>query len=219
MQTILEQIWAGFIGASELEKSATILGVLGVWLMIRRSLWAFPVGMAQVTLSAIVFRDYHMYADAALQFVFFAALAYGWWHWLYGGGGKAAARAEEGARAEGGEKNTLPVTRLPSSQWSAWAAAGAVGAWTWGWFLDARTDADMPYWDATIASFSLVGQWLQARKKLENWAVWIAVDVLAVGVFWVKELYWFSFLYGLFVFMAIGGHREWLKAFREHARR
>lgn len=202
MQQVLHDIWTGLIGASALEQSATLLGILGVWLMIRQNLWAFPVGMVQVTLSGIVFYQYRLYADAMLQGFFFSVLGYGWWHWVHGAS----------------DRRELPVTRLRRIGIMGYAALGATGAGVWGWLLITRTDADLPYWDAFIGAFSIVGQWLQARKKLENWSAWMLVNAVAMGVYWVKELYWFSLLYGLFFFMAAGGHKAWLASWRSDAR-
>lgn len=200
MTEVLHSIWNGFADASLAEQSATVLGVLGVWLMIRRTLWAFPVGLLQVALSAWVFYRSRFYADMKLQAVFFAALAYGWWHW------------SRGTRSAG-EK--LPVTRLDGRGWSFAIGTGLLGAWLWGWYLAANTDAQMPYRDAFISSFSIVAQWLQSRKKLENWYGWILVNGAAVPVYWLGGMHWFSVLYFLFLLMAVAGYREWKSALRE----
>jgi len=201
MAEILQGIWSGAVGASWLEQTATVLGVLGVWLMIRQNLWAFPVGLVQVTLSAVVFYQYKLYADAKLQGFFFAVLAYGWWHWVRGKGGQPE----------------LPVTRLSAPAVLGHVGLGAAGAAVWGWLLATRTDAALPYWDAFIGAFSIVSQWLQARKKLENWAGWIVVNAVAVAIYWRKELYWFSVLYALFLVLAVGGHRAWSASWRSRA--
>jgi nicotinamide mononucleotide transporter len=194
MSGILQAIWEGMTSATPLEQSATILGVLGVWLMIRQSLWAFPVGLVQVALSAVVFHQYRLYADRNLQAVFFAVLAYGWWHWFRG----------EKTQGEGAQVGVL--------SW-AWRAAfvvlGCAASGAWGWYQAHYTDAAMPYRDAFISSFSILAQWLQARRKLENWHGWILVNATAVPVYWLAGMHWFSVLYFLFLLMALGGLREW----------
>ena len=194
MHSVLHEIWIGMSGASPTEQAATLLGVLGVWLMIRLSLWAFPVGMAQVALSAIVFYRARFYADMKLQGVFFVALAYGWWHWTHGGPQKDALR---------------PITRLTPGGWIGAVGASIAGGFIWGWYLRHYTDAAMPYRDAFISSFSIVSQWLQSRKVLENWHGWILVNAAAVPVYWIGGMTWFAVLYFLFLLMAIGGYREW----------
>lgn len=196
MSELLHSIWAGIIGASWMEQLATVLGLLGVGLTIRQSLWNFPVGLVQVTLSGVVFYQARLYADMKLQVFFFAVLAYGWWHWA----------------RPGGNRKVLPVTRLSRGAIAACVGTGLAGTLLWGWYLQARTDAAMPYRDAFIASFSILSQWLQARKKLENWIGWMIVNAAAVAVYWIAGLHWFAVLYLLFFILAVGGHREWLKA-------
>ena len=80
--------------------------------------------------------------------------------------------------------------------------------------LHRATDADLPYWDAGTAAGSLVAQWMQARKWLENWAVWIAVDVVYVGMYLVKGLAFMAGLYAVFIVLAVLGFREWSRAMR-----
>lgn len=194
MSGLLQDIWTGMLAATPLEQSATILGVLGVWLMIRQSLWAFPVGLVQVLLSAIVFHQYRLYADRNLQAVFFAVLAYGWWHWVRG----------ERTQGEGAQ---VGVLGLPSRL--ACLGVGLLASAVWGWYQARFTDAAMPYRDAFISSFSILAQWLQSRRKLENWHGWILVNATAVPVYWIVGMRWFAVLYFLFLLMALGGLREW----------
>jgi len=200
MSGLFESLWLGMSSAGPLEQSATLLGILGVWLMIRRSLWAFPSGLAQVALSAVVFYQARFYADMKLQALFFAALAYGWWHWTHAGNSTGT---------------VLAVGRLsPRGRWLA-LVGGLVGTGLWGAYLSHATDAAMPYRDAFIASFSIVAQWLQSRKVLENWLAWMLVNATAVPVYWLGGMHWFSVLYLLFFLMALGGYRSWLAAERE----
>jgi nicotinamide mononucleotide transporter len=78
--------------------------------------------------------------------------------------------------------------------------------------MDRLTDAALPYPDAFTTAASLVAQWLLTRKKLDTWTFWIAVDVVAVGVYLRKELYVTAFLYGVFLAMAITGLIAWRRA-------
>ena len=82
-----------------------------------------------------------------------------------------------------------------------------------GWQREAGREASaVPYWDATVTAFSLVAQWLLAQKVLENWLIWIAVDVLYVGIFVFRQLYPSAVLYGIFLFLATQGYLEWKKS-------
>lgn len=199
MSTIITEIWQAMIAASWVEQVATVLGLLGVTLTIRQSLWNFPIGLVQVVLSARVFYQARLYADMKLQGFFFVVLAYGWWHWM----------------RPGGTKDELVVTRLTPGGTFAHIAAGVAGTLLWGYYLHVYTDAAMPFRDAFIASFSILSQWLQARKKLENWIGWMVVNSSAVAVYWLSGLYWFAVLYLLFFVLAAVGHFEWLKSWRK----
>jgi len=194
MTDILSSLWSDLCSAGPLEQSATVLGVVGVWLMIRESLWAFPVGLVQVSLSALVFYNSRFYADMKLQGLFFIVLIYGWWHWTH---------------PKAGARDALPVGRLNAGGWMLALGSGLAGTVLWGLYLAHSTDAAMPFRDSFIASFSVVAQWLQARKRVENWYGWILVNAVAVPVYWLGGMYWFSILYFLFLLMAIGGLREW----------
>jgi nicotinamide mononucleotide transporter len=184
------------------EIAGTLLGVLGVWLMIRQNIWGWPVGLVQVSVYAWVFYGARLYSDVILQAFFFGIQAYGWVHWL---GRRGACDPAGGAATV----SVLPVTRLAPAATAAWIGIGAVVTAGWGTYMQRTTDAALPHWDAFILVFSLIAQWLQARKKLECWAGWIIVNTVAIGVYWTKDLHLTAGLYGLFWLMAAWGWREW----------
>lgn len=174
----------------------TVLGVVGVWLMIRQNILGWPVGLVQVSVYAWVFFEARLYSDAILQIAFFLIQAYGWWHWRHGP-----------ARARG-----LPVTRFGPGATAGAVVAGAVVTAGWGMFMQRATDASLPFWDAFILIFSLIAQWLQARKKLECWPGWLLVNTVAIGVYWVRDLRLTAGLYVIFWLMALWGWREWRRS-------
>lgn len=194
--SIGEQIIAGAVGASPAEQVATVLGVAGVWLMIKRSLWAFPVGLVQVAIFGWVCFRGRLYSETVLQGMFFAALAYGWWHWSGGG----AAQGRE-----------LPITCLSNRARLGWGL-GVLALWlAWGVVMH-RIGAALAWADAFVFALSVAAQVLQARKVIENWPGWLVANVAGVAVFWLKEFYWFALLYAVFAVMAWGGWREWRRA-------
>jgi nicotinamide mononucleotide transporter len=182
---------------SPFEIIGTALGVVGVWLMIRQNVWGWPVGLVQVTVSAWVFYEAKLYSDTILQFFFFVIQAYGWWHWQHG--------ADE-------RRTMLPVTRLRARAIVGWSAVGLACTVGWGETMRRTTDAALPHWDAFILMFSLIAQWWQARKRLECWAGWMAVNLVAVGVYWAKDLRLYAGLYLVFFGMAVAGHIAWRKS-------
>lgn len=194
--SIWSQVVAGALGASPAEQFATVLGVVGVWLMMKRSLWAFPAGLVQVAIFGWVCFHGGLYSETALQVMFFCALAYGWWHWT---------------RGRSDTTTELPITRLGGRERLAWAA-GVLMLWlVWGAIMR-RLGAAMAWADAFVFAVSVASQVLQARKVLDNWPGWLLANVVAIVVFWIKEYYWFAVLYGIFAVMACGGWREWRRA-------
>jgi nicotinamide mononucleotide transporter len=187
---------------SAIEIIATVFGLACVGLTIRRSIWCWPTGLVQVILYVWIFYKAKLYSDVGLQVVYIVLQLYGWHHWLRG-----SSRGD----AAGGE---LPISRLSSAGWCAWAIAGAVGSLALGTVMAKYTDAALPYWDAAIVALSLVAQTLLARKVLENWLFWITVDVLAVGVYAAKKLYPTTALYAVFLVMAVSGWLAWRRQFQ-----
>jgi len=184
---------------SPAETAGTVLGVIGVTLMVRQSVWGWPVGLVQVAVSAWVFHGARLYSDVLLQGCFFVLQAYGWWHWRRGGEGEGCP----------------PVTRSAPRLVATWAVLGLVLTMLWGELMRRVTGAALPHWDAFILVFSLLSQWLQARKRLENWVGWMAVNSVAIGVYWARDLRGFAALYLLFLGMAIWGHVSWRRTMEE----
>src|ERR1700709_1770608 len=82
LSAVWQNIWSGLTTSSLLDQANLVLGILGVWLMIRRSLWAFPIGLVAVSVQAVLFYQSHFPADAALQIFYFVTFAWGWRHWV-----------------------------------------------------------------------------------------------------------------------------------------
>lgn len=201
MSSVWQDIWTGLTTASPLDQANLALGVVGVGLMIRRSLWAFPVGLVSVVVQGVLFYRARYYADATVQIFFFGALVYGWWHWTH-----AKAGAVE-----------LPVTRLTARARGLGLALTVSGAVAWALVLRRHTDAVMPFRDAFIAAFSVAAQVLQSRKQIENWPVWVAVNLTAVGAYWVGGLYYTAMLYAVYLGLSFAGWRAWSRAARGEA--
>jgi nicotinamide mononucleotide transporter len=189
-------IWTGLTTAGPLDQANLVLGIVGVWLMVRRSLWAFPVGLVAVTVQGLLFYRTHFPADAALQIFYFASFAWGWWHWVQ----------DRGAAPE------LPVSRL-GVRGRALTLAGATAATViWALTVGPAMQAAMPWRDAFIAAFSVAAQVLQVRKNIENWPLWVIVNLVAVASYWSADLAFTAFLYAIYLGLALWGWRAWRKS-------
>jgi nicotinamide mononucleotide transporter len=180
-----------------IELVATFFGLACVWLTIRQSVWCWPVGLVQVGLYVWIFLHARLYSDVLLHVVYVGLGVYGWYHWVRGG-----------ARGDGGAP-TVPVSTLSRGAAAGWIAVAAAGTGVLGLAMHQFTDASLPYWDAAIASLSLVAQYLLARKVLETWPFWVVVDVLAIGVYGTKGLYITCGLYSVFLVLALTGWAAW----------
>lgn len=171
-------------------------GFLYVVLVIRQSVGCWPVGIVSAAVYVLVFFQARLYGAMTLQGVYIALMVYGWYEWLHGG-------------ASGGR---LVVTRMPGRWRGTLGLAGAGLSVAFGLFLKHRTDAALPFWDAGTTSFSLVAQFMTTRKWIENWLVWIAVDVVYVGIYVSQRLHPTAALYGAFLVLAVLGLVQWRRS-------
>lgn len=171
--------------------------VLAIWMVManmRVQIVAWPLAIASSAAYLVLFAHSRLYGEASLQLMFIAVSCWGWWQWKYGhqGDGSALAVRHLGARG----------------RWTL--AALALAAWPLlGLLLDHATDSDVPYFDALPTAGSVAGQWLLGRQYVENWPVWIAVNVVSIGLFSIKGLWLTVVLYALFAVLALLGWREW----------
>lgn len=175
--------WLEAVGASA--------GAVCVWLAAVSDAWTWPIGIGNNLLYLVVFWRSKLYADALLQLVYVGISLYGIWRWR-GGGGRVRP-VERGRPLE----LALVATAVAASTLVLWRV------------LAGATDSDVPGWDALTTSMSLGAQWLMSRRILENWHLWIAVDVVYVPLFVYKELYVTAGLYAFFMALCLLGLRDW----------
>jgi nicotinamide mononucleotide transporter len=184
---------------STLELLAVMLGLANVGLLVRRSIWNYPFGMAMVALYALIFFEAKLYGEAGLQVFFFVVQGWGWYLW---------------ARA-GGLEQAVEV------RWMGWPARilslVLVGLVTMGLgtLMYRLTDAAMPFADAAITGASVVAQVLLSVRRIENWILWIVIDVGSIALYIVRDLHLTAGLYCAFLVLATLGLVEWVKASRK----
>jgi nicotinamide mononucleotide transporter len=178
------------------ELVAVVLTLVAVYLTAKQIIWCWPLAMVSVTMYAIVFYLAKLYADMGLQAIYFALAGYGWWAWLHGG-------------EDHGE---LKVSLAPWPVRIGLIVLGAVVGAALGLTLHRFTDASLPFMDSTLTSYSIIGQWMQTRKLLEAWLLWMAVDVFYVGMFIFKGLLPTAGLYAVFLYLAAIGFVGWRRS-------
>ena len=184
-----------YLASHGLELAGMATTILGIWLTTKRLMICWPVVLISDFLYLVVFYQARLYSDALLQVFFVVFTFYGWWYWW------------RGVR-EVGEVRVIPLSiRAAAVALVVGAAGSALLAW-----LMIRVGAALPRLDATLASYSLVATWWQARKHTANWWLWIAVDVVYIGEYLYKSLAATALLYAGLVLLAVLGLRDWRRA-------
>lgn len=181
---------------SWVEVAGFATGALCVWLVVRRNIWNFAVGMANNVFFLVLFLQAGLYADAWLQVLYFGLGAIGWYWWLHGGADRAA----------------LVVRRTPPRAWVCIVMLVTGLAWVVHTLLTSHTDSTVPVPDALTTALSLGAQLMLNRKWIGNWLLWIIADVIYIGLYIHKELYLTAALYAVFLALCVVGWRQWRKA-------
>jgi nicotinamide mononucleotide transporter len=186
---------------SPIEIVAVAVSALCVWLYARESVWSWPTGLVGVALYLVICYEYRLYADAGLQVVYIALQIYGWRQWLHGGA----------------NRTPIPITRTSGRMWLTLIGIGVAVYIPMGYFLKTWTNTDVPWWDSAPTVSSLLAQYLISKKKLENWWVWIATDLVYIPLFAYKKLYLTAGLYAVFIVLCIYGWLSWRRTLRSSA--
>ncbi|MFG6475252.1 nicotinamide riboside transporter PnuC [Microbacterium sp. P06] len=167
-------------------------GLACVALSARRNVWNFPIGIANNLIFLVVFGSAGLYALAGLQLVYLGFAVHGWLHW-----------------ARGVEQDRLYVARTPLRWIPLLVGAGVVGGAVLWWALATFTDSPLPLADAATTAGSLVAQYLLNRKRIENWYVWIGVDIALVWLALASGLTITAVLYVVFIGLCVYGLLSW----------
>lgn len=171
--------------------------VLSIWMVVanmRVQLIAWPLAIVSSLAYLLLFAHSKLYGEASLQFLFVVVAAWGWWQWRFG-------RQADGAALKVRYLGTRARWLLAAATLAAWPLLGLL--------LQRVTDTDVPFADALPTAGSVAGQWLLGRQYVENWPVWVAVNVVSIGLFAYKGLWLTVLLYALFALMALVGWRAW----------
>jgi nicotinamide mononucleotide transporter len=188
---------------SWIEYTAAAILLISVVLSALENIWSWPTAIAGVALYIIVFYQAKLYADMGLQVVYIAISVYGWYEWLHGGE----------------EAGVLQVSKVPMRVLLAGTIIALAATTALGLFFRHYTDAALPFADSALTSFSLLAQFMMARKYLENWYLWILVDVFYIAMFIFKHLYPTAVLYAAFIGACTLGFVQWRKAITPVAQR
>jgi nicotinamide mononucleotide transporter len=184
-----------------LEWLAAGLGVINIALLIFRSQWNFAFAIASVSLYVFIFFESRLYAESGLQVFFILANVWGWFVW------RRSLDASE-------DESRVAVRWLDWRSRVVWLTVTAALSLNLGWLMHKYTNAAMPFADSAIAGASVAAQILLGYRRIENWVLWIAIDVAAVLLYIDRGLYPTAGLYGGMLVMSLFGLREWMSVYR-----
>lgn len=189
-----------FLTAHWLDIVTTILGLAYILLEYRASLWMWAVGFMMQALGIVLYYQKGLYADCGMEFYYLSMTIYGWWRW---------ARVDTTSPTTEGHEETLPIRHIPRRVLLRWSLIMIIAWATIYWLLITFTNSTVPLADSFTTALSLVGIWALAHKYLEQWFIWIAVDVVTCILYWHKDIPFKASLYALYVIIAIAGYMKW----------
>lgn len=197
MQDFLQQLYEQFLLTSPLEWLATITGFLCVYLAAKQNIWNWPISIVSVLTYLFIFYHNKLYGDSILQIYFLGTAIYGWYYW------NKRAHSEE-----------RPISSFNSKQMLLTIFVIVVLSGILGLLLDRFTDTDVPYADGFCTATSFVAQFLMTRKVLQNWLLWVFVDICYIPLYFHKDLLLTAVLYFAFAIIAWNGYRDWKKTYQ-----
>jgi nicotinamide mononucleotide transporter len=179
------------------ELIAAILGFIGIFFQIKQNPWYWLISIFMVSMYIFVYIDAKLYADMSLQVYYLIMCFYGWYNWVFG---RSTSRRE-----------VLRVSRLKKRYYLIITTLGIILFVLISQVLVFFTDSDLPYWDSFTTSLSFIATWMLAKKILENWLLWIIVNVCSVGIYIHKDLLPTSLLFLVLAILAVVGYNTWKK--------
>jgi nicotinamide mononucleotide transporter len=195
MHEIISQLYSNILDTSWLEVVAVIFGILSVWFARKENIWVYPTGIINVLIYVYLCFFAGLYADMSINAFYFVMSVFGWYNW---------SRRDE-------SMHHVPISGLNIKQWLFYVLLIGVAFMIIYFVLTRYTDSTVPIFDSFTTALFVAGMWLMAIKKIENWILWIAGDLLVIPLFAMKGLVFTSVQYVVFLVLAIMGLIEWRK--------
>lgn len=183
-----------------LELIGTVVGLVYLWLEYRASIYLWIAGIVMPAIYLFVYYQAGLYADFGINIYYLLAAAYGWIVWKQGKRKHSVAHPD---------RATSSITKLPLRYLPILIVVFTITLVGIAWILIRFTDSNVPWLDSFTTALSIVGMWMLARKYVEQWLTWIAVDVVCFGLYIYKDLYFTAILYGLYSIIAVFGYFKW----------
>jgi nicotinamide mononucleotide transporter len=208
-----------FFMAHWLDIVTTVLGLAYILLEYRASLWMWVVGFAMQALGIVLYYQKGLYADCGMEFYYLSMTVYGYWKWVRGNQrDRSFDTSADSSDPQPPNLGGLEITHIPLRLLVRWSAImAAVWALIY-WLLVTYTNSNVPLADSFTTALSLIGIWALAHKYLEQWFIWIAVDVVTSILYFYKDIPFKASLYALYVIIAIFGYMKWRRMMTSDAK-
>lgn len=187
-----------------LEIAGTIVGLIYLVLEYRANKLLWIAGVIMPAIYVFVYYDAGLYADFGINIYYLLIAVYGYLAWTFD------------KRTDNGKQTELPITRLPRRSLVASLVISLALFFLFAYILITFTDSNVPWLDSFTTAVSVVGLWMLARKYVEQWIAWIAVDAVSTGLYIYKELYFTSALYAIYTIIAIFGYYKWKRLMQDN---
>lgn len=196
---IFDVLYQNILDTTVLEIIAVFFGLLSVWYAKKADIKVYPTGIISVVIYVYICVGVKLYADMGINFVYFVMSVYGWYAWT----------------KKDKSKKTLPISYCSKKEHFINLAMFIFFLIALIYVLSNYTDSNVPYWDSLTTAIFIVGMWLMARKKIENWIFWIVGDAISIPLYFYKGLVLTSFQFTVFLVIAVLGYMEWKRKIEE----
>jgi nicotinamide mononucleotide transporter len=191
--TIFQELYENAMASTWPEAIAVITGLMSVWFAKKENILVYPVGIVSVLIYVYLCFSVKLYADMSINAFYFVMSVYGWVKWS----------------RKTGDKPSRPITWASRTEWLYSIIGIGVFFIILVFILKNYTDSNVPVWDALTTAIFIIGMWLMALKKIENWLAWIVGDLICIPLFATKGLILTSFQFTVFLILAVAGYMEW----------
>jgi nicotinamide mononucleotide transporter len=195
--SVFQTFYENLTASTWLEALAVLTGLLSVWYARKENILVYPTGIISVLIYVYICFTVKLYADMGINVFYFGMSIYGWIKW---------------SRKTADHKQR-PITRMSGKEWALSILGFVVFFLVLIFVLKKYTDSNVPVWDALTTAIFIIGMWLMALKKIENWLFWIAGDLVSVPLYASKALILTSFQFTVFLILAVAGFIEWKKRY------
>ena len=182
-----------YISNNWLEIVGTIIGFVYLWQEVKASIWLWLTGIVMPAIYTVVFYQSGLYADFGIQVYYIVAALYGFLFWKFGKK----------------QDKPLPIIHTSVRQGVILFLITVLVFIPIYLILTKFTDSTVPFYDSATTALSIVALWMLAKKHVEQWFVWIAVDAVSSALYFYKGIYFTAVLYAVYTVVAVYGYKKW----------